>query len=126
MPTGFTRERIKVILLRTAVLLEDGQTLDQIALVLECTAKQLRHWMAQEDDIFSVPGPWQLEHKGKRWTDMPGTDPFSKRCMFSLFRRGKFDPDQRLAFQPFKRRGRPKKTEEPEIDVAPTPPDIAW
>ena len=125
----FTREKIKVILLRADVMQEDGKSLEQIALEMECSTKQLRHWRAREDEIFLVPGPWQLEHKGKRWKDMPGHDDFTKRCNFALFRRGKFDPEANQSYQPFKRRGRPKKQQEPPEaapDITPIVPDIAW
>lgn len=98
-------------------MVDDGDAPQAIADRLEVPLMCLKAWKRNEDEYFSVPGPWQLPYNGKTWQDMPGSDTLIKRCNFALFRRGLLDLEASFMKKGgftsaiFKRgRGRPSKT----------------
>lgn len=125
----FTNDSIKKHLLRFDALTEvDGLSAAAAADRLGIKLELILSWKKKEDDLFSIPGPWQLTHNGKTWHDMPGADTISKRCNFSLFRRGLIDLDRlKLPFATKrKRRTGIKKGKESEDDFELTPLGFNW
>jgi len=93
MPAKISVKEIRKILLRYDGLRDSGLSHKEAALRLETCPTRLKQWKDNETEHFSVPGPWQGVHLGKRWTDMPGSSPLAQRCNFSLFRRGRLTLD---------------------------------
>lgn len=85
---SFTKSEIKRILFAYDSLIADGWCQQRVATKYEVTVRTLRKFLAMEDELFTIPGPWQGTHLEKTWQDMPGFDIFSKRCNFALWRRG--------------------------------------
>ncbi len=97
---------IRKILLRVETM--DGLTTAEQADRLDVKPADLARWKKRSEELFTVSGPWQEQHEGKSWSDMPGGDPVTKRMNFSLFRRGKmtFNEDSKFVSATSKSKGR--------------------
>ena len=98
----FSLSEKRALLLRYDFMCEECKD-DEIEHALGVGIALLRQWKKKEDELFSVPGPWQDTVGGKTWKDMPGADAFSRRCNFYLFRTGRLRLED-VGRQPRRRR----------------------
>jgi hypothetical protein len=129
-----SRQDERRLLLRADVLSELGRSAREICDELHIKTGELRSMRKRELLIFSIPGPWQLVHKGKTWEDMPGFDWYSKRCNFALYRRGIVISDGKAHGKlKIRFRGRAPRNKKPDeeseienAEIAPVSPDLSW